>query len=102
MSDTKEYIKLNGYAAMQELDYCMGFGLNGDKWHQAYPGMGELHFREKPVDYCHLVAGKTAKGASLPEAYNHAMNVVADYVMDFLARPADIKFTILLCWLWVA
>ena len=93
-SDTKEYIKLNGYAAMQELDYCMGFGLNGDKWHQAYPGMGELHFREKPVDYCHLVAGKTAGGASLPEAYNHAMNVVADYVMDFLARPADIKFNL--------
>ncbi|AKT49405.1 hypothetical protein ADJ70_11315 [Olsenella sp. oral taxon 807] len=88
----------NGYAAMQELDYCMGFGRNGDAWRQAYPGLGEVRCEAQPVDLCHLVAGKTSKGVSLPDAYDHAMSVVADYVTDILAKPEGIcgSLTILL------
>ena len=37
---TQKYIRSNGYAAMQELDYCMSFEENGDSWHQEYPGIG--------------------------------------------------------------
>ena len=91
-ANVRTYIEYNGYAAMQELDYCMGFGRNGDAWHQAYPRVGEVRWEAPPVDLCHLVAGRTSKGVLLPEMYEHAMNVVADYVMDFLAKPAQTEF----------
>ena len=86
----RTYIGHNGYAAMQELDYCMGFGRNGDAWRQAYPGLGEVRCEAQPVDLCHLVGGKTSQGVPLPEMYEHAMNVVADYVTDILAKPEGI------------
>ena len=97
-ASVRTYIGHNGYAAMQELDYCMGFGRNGDSWHQAYPGLGEVRCEAPPVDLCHLVAGKTSKGVPLPKMYDHAMNVVADYVTDILAKPEGIcgSLTILL------
>lgn len=90
----QSYIELNGFAAMQELDYCMGFGRNGDAWHQVYPGMNNIEWSTPPVDLCHLVAGRTEKGGTHSDAYVHAMNVVGDYVMDFLARPADDAFSL--------
>ncbi len=90
----RRYIESNGYAAMQELDYCMGFGRNGDSWYQAYPRVGDVHWETPPVDLCHLVAGKTSQGAPLPDAYDHAISVVADYVMDFLAKPAQVAFSL--------
>ena len=81
-------IESNGYAAMQELDYCMGFGRNGDSWHQAYPRVGDVRWETPPVDLCHLVAGKTSKGTPLPDAYDHAISVVADCVTDTLVSPS--------------
>lgn len=90
----RRYIESNGYAAMQELDYCMGFGRNGDAWHQAYPGLGEVLCEAQPVDLCHLVAGRTAAGTPLPEMYDHAMNVVADYVTDTLVRPVNPSYSL--------
>ncbi len=85
---TKEYITSNGYAAMQELDYCMGFEHNGGCWRQTYAGVsGDVSSQEPPVEWCHLVSATTTDGAVISDAYNYAMNVVADYVMDFLIRP---------------
>lgn len=85
---TKEYIKSNGYAAMQELDYCMGFEHNGDCWRQAYDRVPqEIKSKEPPVEWCHLISATTPGSAVTSEAYGYAMNVVADYVMDFLIRP---------------
>ncbi|AKT49397.1 hypothetical protein ADJ70_11275 [Olsenella sp. oral taxon 807] len=93
-TNVRTYIEHNGYAAMQELDYCMGFGRNGDVWHQTYPRVGDVRWETPPVDLCHLVAGKTSKGVPLPKMYKHAMSVVADYVMDFLAKPAQVAFSL--------
>lgn len=84
---TKSYIMSNGYAAMQELDYCMGFGSNGSSWHQEYPGLGLVEYRQQPVDMCHLISGRNDKGDEIPNAYDYAMNVVTDYLMDFTAKP---------------
>ena len=91
---TKEYFRNNGYAAMQELDYCMGFGRNGDAWHQAYPGLGEVRWEAPPVDLCHLVGGSTSKGTPLPDAYDHAISVVADCVTDTLVRLASPSYSL--------
>lgn len=35
---TRQFIKGNGFASMQELDYCMNFDLNGGEWNQIYGG----------------------------------------------------------------
>ena len=86
-SETRTYIKSNGYASMQELDYCMNLEHNGDEWHQMYPGaIGEIRTAHPPVEWCHLVSATTSSGAVVPEAYRYSLNVVTDYVMDFLVR----------------
>ncbi|RSX50371.1 tubulin-like doman-containing protein [Bifidobacterium callimiconis] len=92
--ETKSYIMQNGYASMQELDYCMNFENNGDCWHQEYPGVGEIRTTKPPVEYCHLISGTTSDGAVIPEAYQYAMNVVTDYVMDFLVKSEGDSFTL--------
>lgn len=92
--EVKAYIRENGNASLQELDYCMNFQENGDSWHQVYPRIGEVSFRKPPVELCHLVSATTNAGAVLPEAYRYAMNVVTDYVMDFLVKPQNDKFTL--------
>lgn len=91
---TKAYIRRNGYASMQELDYCMNFERNGDCWHQTYPGVGEVKSTKQPVELCHLISGTTADGAVIPESYQYAMNVVTDYVMDFLVKPDGPDFNL--------
>lgn len=91
-TETRTYIRSNGYASMQELDYCMNFEHNGDSWHQAYPGgIGDIVTSRPPVEWCHLVSATTSAGAVVPEAYSYALNVVTDYVMDFLVRPDDVN-----------
>ena len=92
--NVRKYIGHNGYAAMQELDYCMGFGRNGDAWRQAYPGLGEVRCEAQPVDFCHLVGGKTSQGVPLSDAYGHAISVVADCVTDTLVRPASPSYSL--------
>ena len=87
----QDYIKFNGYAAMQELDYCMNFGNNGDSWHQVYPTVGPVETNQPPVNKCYLVSGMTSSGDVIADAYDYAMNVVSDYVMDFIAKPSDLK-----------
>lgn len=87
--EVKKYITSNGYAAMQELDYCMSFQRNGDKWRQLYPGVGEVISNEQPVDFCHLISARSISGEFKDDAYKYSMSVVTDYVMDFLIKPQD-------------
>lgn len=91
---TKQYVMRNGYASLQELDYCMNFEHNGDSWHQNYPGIGEVETTNQPVELCHLISAITDDGATLPEAYRYAMNVTTDYVMDFLIKPESDLFSL--------
>ncbi|MCI1649200.1 MAG: tubulin-like doman-containing protein [Bifidobacterium tibiigranuli] len=82
-------VRVNGYAALQELDYCMNFERNGDSWHQQYQ-FGEIASTRTPVDVCHLVTARDSAGNVLDDAYEYAMNVVTDYVMDFVVRSQDL------------
>ena len=87
--ETQKYIKSNGYAAMQELDYCMSFEENGDSWHQQYPGIGVVADQRPPVDLCHLVSGVGSAGAMKKDPYSYAIEATTDYVMDFVVRAED-------------
>ncbi|WP_034447891.1 tubulin-like doman-containing protein [Butyrivibrio sp. AE2032] len=91
-TETEQYVKNNGFTSLQELDYCMNFERNGDKWSQYYKGLGLIESRKMPVDICHLISATTSNGDILPDGYDYAMNVVTDYFLDFLVKTNN-KFT---------
>lgn len=88
-TDVRKYIPKNGYAAMQELDYCMNLKFNGGSFVQDYGAGTRIKWDEAPVDMCHLVCATNAKGDVIANAYNYAMNVTAEYVMNFLTESTD-------------
>lgn len=81
---TRAFIPKNGYASMQELDYCMQFQYNGGSFTQEYQGHRKIEWNIEPVDMCHLICATNSSGDVIPNAYNYAMNVTAEYLMDFL------------------
>lgn len=83
---TRAYIPRNGYAALKELDYCMNLEKNGGKFIQQYQNGQTIAWDRQPVDLCHLVSASNTAGATEANAYDYAMNVVSDYVMEFLAQ----------------
>lgn len=88
--ETRESIQINGYAALQELDYCMNFSENGDKWSQEYSEVGRIETNNPPVDCCYLISGKTFDGSVTTDPYNHAIESVAEYCLSWMVMP---KFT---------
>ena len=89
---TRDMIMRNGYAAMQELDYCMNLPDNGGSFVQIYKGGREVNWDCKPVDMCHLVCSADEAGNAIANPYEYAMNVTAEYVMDFLTAPITDTF----------
>ena len=78
-----DYLPLNGFAAMKELDYAMNYETNGGSWEQQYAGF-TVSTQMPPVKLAHLVSAKDSGGNILEDGYNYAMNVVVDYVMEFI------------------
>ena len=90
-----EYIPRNGYAAMQELDYCMRLGDNGGEFTQIYKGGKSIPWKESPVDMCHLISATDAARNVKEHPYEYAMNVTTEYVMNFLTKPAKDDFALM-------
>lgn len=86
-SAVSRYIKANGFAAMKELDYCMNFQNNHGCWDQEYKGFHIGPVQDTPVKVCHLVSAHDIKGTTLRNGFAYAMNVVSDFVMQFLVKP---------------
>lgn len=86
-SSTAKYVKANGFAAMKELDYCMNFQNNHGSWDQQYKGFHIGPTTEPPVQICHLISAHDVAGQNLPDGFAYAMNVVSDFVMQFLVKP---------------
>lgn len=79
------YVAVNGYAALQELDYCMNFGKNKDSFKMNY-GFKMIDDRQKPVDLCYLISTTDEQGKMIGDGYNYAMGVVTDYIINFMAK----------------
>ena len=75
----------NGYAALLELDYLMNLKENQGRFVQDY-GNFKIDTSDTPVDMCHLVSALDARGNTKDRAFDYSMNVVADYVMSYLAK----------------
>ena len=86
----KEYIQQNGYAALQELDYCMNIEKNHGKFRQEYTGGKLIDWDRAPVDYCHLISAQDNNGNVCQDAYNYAMKVTSEYVFEFLVKPVKL------------
>ncbi len=80
-----DYVAANGYAAMQELDYCMNFENNHDCFEQRYDKFNIKNV-EPPVDLCYLISTKNSDGTNVVGGYDYAMGVVTDYIISFLAK----------------
>ena len=80
------YIKVNGFAAMKELDYCMNFENNNDTWHQQYTTFKIGPTKNPPVKLAHLISATTVNGAVTQNGYVYAMNVVSNYIMQFVVK----------------
>ena len=84
----QNYLRGNGYAAMQELDYCMNLDNNGGTFTQLMKGGKTIKWDEPPVDLCHLISSVNSAGNIPKNAYDYAMQVVSEYVLDFLVKQA--------------
>ena len=80
-----DYIEINGFAAMKELDYCMNFCNNGGEWNQSYDSF-DVNTNAQPVKLAHLITAKDEGGAIKKNGYDYAMNVVTDYVLEFMTK----------------
>lgn len=85
-TEVKEYIKINGFAAMKELDYSMNYATNGGVWEQVYDGFS-VKSTDAPVKLAHLITATAADGAIRRNGYDYAMHVAVDYVLEFLTKP---------------
>ena len=80
------YIKVNGFSAMKELDYCMNFENNYDNWDQEYKAFHVGPTKNPPVKLAHLISATTVNGAVTENGYIYAMNVVTNYIMQFVVK----------------
>ncbi len=79
-------IQINGYCSIREIDYCMNLLESGSEWRQEIGNGSYKMFSSKPADIVQLVTATDANGAVKANAYEYAMNVVCDFVMDFIAE----------------
>ena len=84
------HLAVNGYAAMQELDYCMNLDNNGGKFTQQVKGGKVIEWCEPPVDLCHLISAANSEGIIPPNAYDYSMQVVSEYVLDYLMKNVGV------------
>ena len=79
------YIRVNGYAALKELDYLMNLEAEKGHFRQNY-GTFSVDTVKPPVDLCYLISSTTANGVSVEDGYNYGLSVAADYVISFLSK----------------
>ena len=84
----KEHLnRRNGYAAFRELDYLMDLQSANDWFEQSYPGtIPSVKTQAPPVDLAHLISATDAHGNIPAKAFDYSLNVVADYIMAYLAH----------------
>lgn len=77
-----DFIQVNGFAAMKELDYCMNFEDNGGSWDQQYQGFHIGPSSKPPVDIPYLISGMQG----MDNGFDHAMNIVSEFVLQAIIK----------------
>ena len=81
-SDTKTraYLPKIGFAALQDLDYCMRLPQNGDGFDQIYQRGEKVAWREPPVDYCNIISARKFPKDDHVSLYDYAIKSTATYI----------------------
>ena len=82
---TSQYIKVNAYAALQELDYCMNFTNNKDSFRMNY-GFTKVDFKMQPVDMCYLISATDDEENRIADSYHSVIGLVANNIINFVAN----------------
>lgn len=91
-TDVRRYLMKNGYAAMQELDYCMQIPENGGEFEQIYKGNKKIKWDRPPVDICYLIGGVDVHGQIQEYTYENAINATANYLISRLENEVHMNF----------
>lgn len=86
---TDKYLKVNGYAALQELDYCMNFERNKGSFKMNY-GFTKIDCDLKPVDLCFLISAMDSAGSYISGGYQNAISLVTDFIIMTLVKGDSI------------
>ena len=81
----RAYIPANGYASMQELDYCMQLPGNNGAFTQKYQNGQEISWDRPPVDVCFLLGAEEASETIPCDTYVRTMHVTAQYMINCLS-----------------
>ena len=75
----RKNLRLNGYAALQELDYTMGIQRNGGAFQQEYQNRKVISWDIQPVDVCYLI-GNSSEGEV--RTYESSIGAVTEYILE--------------------
>lgn len=82
--EMEKRMKMNGYAALRELDYLMGMKGTKDRFCQSY-GLIQVRTDQAPVDFCWLISSAFDQDG---QTYPHTVHVAADCAFHSLLRGA--------------
>lgn len=86
-------IRINGYAALKELDYLMGIEERGETFKQSYTATQEIRSSRKPYGLVNFVSGTFIDGTPVSNAYDSALQVIAENIIFFISNdPSDNNF----------
>ena len=77
----RKSLRLNGYAALQELDYTMGIQENGGAFQQEYQNGRVISWDIQPVDVCFLI-GSNPEEEIRTQSYTRAISVITEYMLE--------------------
>ena len=91
-SATREAVVKNGYAAMQELDYCMTFPENQGTIEQVYQNDYVIKWNRQPVDLCFLICSMDDTKMVIRNAYDYVMKLTAEFILNNIQIPNNNDF----------
>lgn len=85
-------IKINGYAALKELDYLMGIEERGETFKQNYTATQEIRSSRKPYGLVNFVSSTFIDGTPVSNPYDSALQVIAENIIFFISNEPDSTF----------
>lgn len=82
----RQNLRMNGYAALQELDYAMEIGYNGGAFQQEYQNRKVISWDMPPVHMCHLI-GRSAEGEVW--FYESSIGAVTEYILELCTEKGQ-------------
>lgn len=79
------YVNEYSYAALQEIDYCMNFGINGGSFKMQY-SFAAIDSNKPPVDNAYLISATGNTGNMIQNAYEHAIDVATTHIINALIK----------------